>query len=77
VLFGFFDYRISILHISLGILIGVLGGFTIDKLKLEKYVETFVYKIKNANVIIPKMNQLDRFAFAKQETLDILKRVYK
>ncbi|MCK5761927.1 MAG: permease, partial [Candidatus Izimaplasma sp.] len=76
-LFGYFDYRIAILYISFGILIGVLGGFAIDKLRLEKYIEEFVYKIKNTNVIIPKMNQVDRFDFAKQETIDILKRVYK
>ena len=76
-LFGYFDYRIAILYISFGILIGVLGGFVIDKMKLEKYVEDFVYNIKNANIVIPKMTQSDRFRFSKQETYDILKRVYK
>ncbi len=76
-LFGYFDYRIAILYISFGILIGVLGGYAIDKLKLEKYVEDFVYSIKNANIIIPKMKQVERAQFAKQETFDILKRVYK
>lgn len=76
-LFGYFDYRIAILYISFGILIGVVGGFAIDKLKLEKYIEDFVYNIKNANIVLPKMNQMDRFQFSWQETFDILKRVYK
>ena len=31
-LFGYFDFRIAILYISFGILIGVLGGYIIDKL---------------------------------------------
>lgn len=76
-LFGYFDYRIALLYISFGILIGVLGGYAIDKMKLEKYVESFVYSIKNSNVVIPKMSQIDRFQFARFETYDILKRVYK
>jgi uncharacterized membrane protein YraQ (UPF0718 family) len=76
-LFGYFDFRIAILYISFGIMIGVLGGYAIDKMKLEKYVESFVYNIKNTNVVIPEMSQNDRYHFAKNETFDILKRVYK
>ena len=76
-LFGYFDYRIAILYISFGILIGVVGGYAIDKLKLEKYIESFVYDIENSNTEILAISQSDRFHFAKQETFDILKRVYK
>ncbi len=76
-LFGTFDYKIAFLYIFFGILVGVIGGFIIDKLKLERYVEGFVYEIKNKNVIIPTMSQIDRFDFAKNETFAILKRVYK
>lgn len=76
-LFGTFDYKIAALYIFFGILVGIIGGFIIDKLKLERYVEGFVYEIKNKNIIIPTMTQVDRFNFATQETLEILKRVYK
>ena len=76
-LFSTFDYKIAALYIFFGIMVGIIGGFIIDKLKLEKYVEGFVYEIKNKNIIIPSMTQIDRLNFAKQETLDILKRVYK
>jgi uncharacterized membrane protein YraQ (UPF0718 family) len=76
-LFGTFDYKIAALYIFFGIMIGIIGGFIIDKLKLERYVEGFVYEIKNKNVIIPTMSQIDRFDFAKNETFAILKRVYK
>lgn len=64
-LFGYFDFRIAILYISFGILIGVVGGYIIDKLHLEKYIEDFVYKIKNSNIVIPKMTQKDRLDFSK------------
>lgn len=76
-LFGTFDYKIALLYIFFGILVGIIGGFIIDKLKLERYVEGFVYEIKNKNVIIPTMTQIDRFDFAFQETFEIFKRVYK
>lgn len=76
-LFGTFDYKIAFLYIFFGVLVGIIGGYIIDKLKLERYVEGFVYEIKNKNVIIPTMTQIDRFDFAFHETLEIFKRVYK
>jgi len=77
ILFGTFDYKIAALYIFFGVMVGMIGGFVIDKLKLERYVEGFVYEIKNKNVIVPTMTQSDRIDFAKNETIDILKRVYK
>ena len=76
-LFGTFGFKIAALYIFFGILVGIIGGFIIDKMKLERYVEGFVYEIKNKNVVIPSMSQIDRFDFAKNETFDIFKRVYK
>ena len=76
-LFATFDFKIAALYIFFGIMVGIIGGYIIDKLKLERYVEGFVYEIKNKNVIIPSMSQKDRFDFSRQETIDILRRVYK
>jgi len=49
-----FGWKITIIYNLLGILIGMIGGFAIQKLKLEKYVEDFVWKIKNQNLEIKK-----------------------
>ncbi|GAB4140208.1 MAG: permease [Patescibacteria group bacterium] len=44
-----FGWKITLLYNVFGILIGMIGGYIIQKLKLEKQVENFVWKIKNQN----------------------------
>jgi len=45
-LFGLFGWKTTLLYMSTGLLIAMISGFTIGKLKLEKYVEDWVYTIK-------------------------------
>ncbi len=48
-LFGMFGWKIALLYMSTGLVIAIFAGFVIGKLKLEKYVEEWVYKIKAGN----------------------------
>jgi len=41
-----FNWRIAIAYVVVGIVLAVIGGTVISRLKLEKYVEPFVYKIR-------------------------------
>jgi len=43
---GMFGLKITLIYIGMGVLIGVIGGFVLGKLKMERYVEDFVWKIK-------------------------------
>ncbi len=45
-LFGLFGWKTAFLYMSTGLIIAMFSGFIIGKLKLEKYVEDWVYKIK-------------------------------
>ncbi|MBI2429224.1 MAG: permease [Ignavibacteriales bacterium] len=45
-LFGLFGWQTALLYMSTGILIAMISGYIIGRLKLEKYVEEWVYKIK-------------------------------
>ena len=45
-LFGLFGWKTALLYMSTGLIIAMLAGYIIGKLKLEKYVEEWVYKIK-------------------------------
>ncbi|HFC00570.1 MAG TPA: permease [Phaeodactylibacter sp.] len=44
---GIFGLKITILYVLAGITIGMIGGFIIGKLGLEKYVENFVWEMKS------------------------------
>jgi len=51
-LFGLFGWKTALLYMSTGLIIAMISGFTIGKLKLEKYVEDWVYKVKAGHLEI-------------------------
>ncbi len=44
---GLFGWKIAILYVIAAILLGVVGGYILNLLKLEKYVADYVWKIKS------------------------------
>ena len=51
-LFGLFGWKTALLYMSTGLIIAMISGYVIGRLKLEKYVEDWVYKIKAGHVEI-------------------------
>lgn len=49
-----FGWKITILYVISAMLLGVVGGFILNKLKLEKYVADYVWKIKSNKIEIKK-----------------------
>jgi uncharacterized membrane protein YraQ (UPF0718 family) len=45
-LFGLFGWKTALLYASTGLTIAIVAGWVIGKLKLERYVEEWVYEIK-------------------------------
>ncbi|MFB3896833.1 MAG: permease [bacterium] len=44
-LFGMFGWKVAMLYIGTGLVIAILAGWTIGRLKMEKYVEPWVYNM--------------------------------
>lgn len=44
---GIFGIKVTLLYVLAGILIGVVGGFIMGKLKGEKYIADFIFKTNN------------------------------
>jgi uncharacterized protein len=76
-LLGLFGWKIAIIYIISGLIIAILSGVVIGKMKLEGLVEPFVYQNKiNGDVDLPRMTGKERVIYARDYTLDILKRVW-
>lgn len=77
-LWGLFGWKIALIYISTGLLVAVFGGIVIGRLKLEKWVEEYVYQIKfggdTGEVIKPTFKE--RFVYAKANVYDILRKVW-
>lgn len=71
-----FNWKIAIAYVVVGLILAVIGGTIIDKLHLEKYVESFVFKNKMPDLPQEELKVKDRINFAKDEVLLIIKKVW-
>jgi hypothetical protein len=74
---GLFGWKITILYVTAGIVLGMVGGFILSKLKLEKYVADYVWDIKSKKVEI-KNNKESFFVLIKtfwQEGWNLSKKI--
>lgn len=71
-----FNWKIAIAYVVVGVILAVIGGTTISYLKLEKYVEPFVYSNKMMETEQETLTFSDRINYAKDQVLDIIKRVW-
>lgn len=77
-LWGLFGWKIALIYMGTGLLVAIIAGMIIGKLKLEKWVEEYVYKIKSlgATADIARQTFKDRIVYARENTTDILKKVW-
>ncbi len=71
-----FNWKIAIAYVLVGIVLAVTGGTIISKLKLEKYVEPFVFNNRMADADAPEMTRKERISFAKEQVLEIIHKVW-
>lgn len=71
-----FNWRISMAYVVVGVALAVVGGTIISKLKLEKYVESYVYNTKLIDKISEELTIRERINFAKNEVGDIIRKVW-
>ena len=76
-LLGMFGWKIALMYIVSGLFISIFSGIIIGKMKVEKLVEPFVFENKiNEEIILQTMTKKERIIYAKNYTLDILKKVW-
>jgi uncharacterized protein len=70
-----FNWKIALAYVIVGLILAVVGGTVMGKMKLERYVEPFVYG-EATEAEAPQLLQRDRFRFAKDQVLMIIKKVW-
>jgi uncharacterized protein len=61
-LFGLFGWKTAILYMLTGLAIAIISGYIIGILKLEKYVEEWVYQVKAGHLDI----QMEKIPFSER-----------
>jgi uncharacterized membrane protein YraQ (UPF0718 family) len=75
-LLGLFGWKVAILYISTGLVVSVISGLVIGKLRMERYVQEYVYQTKVGNIEIARQNFRERIEYARDYTRDLLKRIW-
>ena len=76
-LYGLFGWKIMLIYILSGEIIAVIGGMIIGRMKMEKFVEAYVYEMQNIpsmEIVEPCMK--DRLYDAWIFTRDLIKRIW-
>lgn len=71
-----FGFKITIIYVVLGLILAVLGGALIDRLKMDKYIASFITKNPYLDNNIATLSKKERLHFAKEQMMQILKKVY-
>jgi uncharacterized membrane protein YraQ (UPF0718 family) len=79
-LIGLFGWKVAGLYLFSGVTIGVVSGLILGRMKLERYVEGFVYDIKpRANIDLKleeKLTWSDRISRSWDSTKEIVSKVF-
>jgi uncharacterized membrane protein YraQ (UPF0718 family) len=71
-----FNWNVALAYVFVGLVLAVVGGTLISWLKMEKYVEPFVYESPMVQLDMEDMTRKDRMNFAKEQVLFIIRKVW-
>ena len=74
-LMSIFGAKVAVIYVALGLIIAVLGGTLIEKLHMEKFVESFIFSSGKTDLQAPSLSQKDRLVYAKDQMLGTLRKV--
>lgn len=78
-LYGLFGWRIAALYVGAGLVVAVGAGWVMGRMRLERWVEPFVYETTLRGQPIDPSQGLswpDRFAMGREEVVSILRRIW-
>ena len=76
-LFGLFGWKVAALYVVSGLVVAIVAGFIIGRLKMEKHVSDFVWKVhRKANVDGEKLTWSDRVEHAWGSVKEIVGKVW-
>ena len=75
-LMSIFGAKIAVIYVITGLIIAVLGGSLIEKLRMERYVEEFISSAKGVDIDSPQLTQHERRMYAKEQVASTFKKVF-
>lgn len=74
-LMSIFGTKVAVIYVILGLVIAVIGGTIIEKMHMEKHVESFILTAGSVDIESPDLTRKDRLIFAKEQMMATFKKV--
>jgi len=76
-LYGMFGWKIALLYVSAGLAVAIVSGFALGRLRVERWVEPFVFDVKlgPATTFGAQPRWRERTALARDEVVNIVRKV--
>ena len=75
-LMSIFGAKVAIVYVIVGLVIAVVGGTLIEKLRMEPYVEEFIRNAGGVDIESPTLTKRERVQFAKEQVVSTFKKVF-
>jgi len=75
-LWGMFGWQIALIYIGTGLLVAIVAGIVIGRLKMEKHVQDYVWEIRVGDIDVAEQGWPERFAYARDYTTGLLKKIW-
>jgi uncharacterized membrane protein YraQ (UPF0718 family) len=78
-LFGMFGWRVAALYLGMGLLVAIVSGFVIGKLRMERFLEDWVQKIQAGQAVVhaeQSMSWVERFEAGRDHVYQIVGKVW-
>lgn len=75
-LMSIFGAKVAVIYVIVGLVIAIVGGTIIEKLHMEKHVESFILTAGSIDIESPDLNKKDRLIYAKEQMFATFKKVF-
>jgi uncharacterized membrane protein YraQ (UPF0718 family) len=75
-LWGLFGWKIALIYTGTGVVLAIVSGIIIGRLKMEKYVQDYVWAIKAEKAEIVQTSFRDKLIYARDYTIELLKKIW-
>lgn len=75
-LMSIFGTKVALVYVLLGLVIAVAGGMIIEKMHMEKYVESFVLSAGSVDIESPDLTVREHLIYAKEQMAETFKKVF-
>jgi uncharacterized membrane protein YraQ (UPF0718 family) len=75
-LWGLFGWKIALIYIGSGVTIAIVSGIVIGRLRMERFVQDYVYTIKMGETAATEQTFRERLTNARNYTVPLLKKIW-